>query len=93
MSATSASLDPFGVAAGKSIRRLANRSIHDRAVQLRVADDVEVEFVCECGDLNCREVVSLRLLEFDRLKKPGSVTAHEGGAATDRADDDGNAPW
>lgn len=77
MSATTAPLDPFGVQAAKSIRRLVNRSIHDRAVELRVADDAALEFFCECGDLNCKEIVSLRLIEFDRLTKPGSVAAHE----------------
>ena len=82
MSATSAPLDPFAVEAVKSVRRLVNRSIHDSAVELRVADDVELEFVCECGDLNCKEIVSLRLREFDRLTRPGSLTAHQGDGGT-----------
>ncbi len=61
---------------GRSVRRLVNRSIYDRAVQLRVADDVSMDFLCECGDLECAALVSLRLSEFDRLSLPGSVTAH-----------------
>ena len=89
MSATSAPLDPFAVQAAKSIRRLVNRAIYDSAAQLRVADDVELEFVCECGDLNCKEIISLRVIEFDRLSKPGSVTAHQ----SDRGDQPSQASF
>jgi hypothetical protein len=39
---------------------------------------VLMDFLCECGDLECAALVSLRLSEFDRLSLPGSVTAHGG---------------
>ncbi len=61
---------------GRSVRRLVNRSIYDRAVQLGVGDDVPMEFLCECGHLECAELVRLRLSEFDRLSLPGPVVAH-----------------
>ena len=35
-----------------------------------------VELVCECGDLACREVVSLPVSSFDRRSEPGAVVAH-----------------
>jgi hypothetical protein len=55
---------------------LVNRSIYERAVQLGVADDVAMEFLCEGGHLECGDLVSLRLTEFDTSSLPGSVTAH-----------------
>ncbi len=61
---------------GRSVRRLVNRSIYDRAVQLGVADDGPMEFLCECGHLECADLVRLRLTEFDTSSLPGSVTAH-----------------
>ncbi len=61
---------------GRSVRRLVNRSIYDRAVRLGVADDVPMEFLCECGHLECADLVRLRLTEFDTASLPGSVTAH-----------------
>ena len=84
MSATSASPDLLGVHAGQSIRRLANRAVRDSAAALRVPDDEIVDFMCECGDLNCKEVVGLELGDFDRFTEPGSIHAHghEGAPAT-----------
>ncbi len=76
MSATAASPDPLGVHAGQSIRRLANRAVRDSAAELRVPFHERVDFMCECGDLRCKEVVSLRLHDFDRFSEPGSITAH-----------------
>jgi hypothetical protein len=61
---------------GRSVRRLVNQSIYDRAVQFGVADDVPMEFLCECGHLECADLVRLRLTEFDTSSPPGSVTAH-----------------
>ena len=76
MSATAASPDPLGVHAGQSIRRLANRAVRDSASELGVPDDEQVDFMCECGDLRCTDVVSLRLGDFDRFSEPGSISAH-----------------
>ena len=73
---SNASVDLSAVQAARSIRRLVNRSIYDKAVELRVADDVPLEFVCECGDLRCTALVNITLPEFDRLARPGVVTAH-----------------
>lgn len=84
MSATTASSDPLGVHAGQSIRRLANRSVRESAAELRVPDDETIDFMCECGDLRCTEVVSLKLSDFDRFTDPGSISAHP---------DHGTADW
>jgi hypothetical protein len=78
----SASSAPYDISSeladqgGRSVRRLVNRSIYDRAVQLGVAGDVLMEFLCECGHLECGDLVRLRLTEFDTSSLPGSVTAH-----------------
>jgi hypothetical protein len=77
MSATSASIDPFDLRAGQSIRRLANRSVRESAAELRVPDTETADFICECGDLNCKQVVTLKLRDFDRLTGPGSINAHQ----------------
>ena len=62
--------------AGRSIRRLANRSIYVQAVELRVADDAPLELLCECGHLECNAVVTLPLSEFDLTSAPGTIVAH-----------------
>ena len=77
MSATAALPDPLGVRAGQSVRRLANRSIRDQAADLRAPDHEFADFMCECGDLGCRELVTLRLSDFDELTDAGSVNAHQ----------------
>ena len=77
MSATAASPDPLGLHAGQPVRRLANRAIRDHAAELRVPDHEFVDFMCECGDLGCREVVVLRLRDFDELSEAGSINAHD----------------
>jgi hypothetical protein len=76
MSATASTPDPLGVHAGQSIRRLANRSVRDSARELRVPDDEYVDFMCECGDLRCTEVVTLKLGDFHQFTEPGSISGH-----------------
>jgi hypothetical protein len=74
--AVSTGSDEVADQAGRSIRRLANRSIYDQAVELRVADDARVEFLCECGHLECHDVVVFPLSEFDTFSAPGTIVAH-----------------
>ncbi len=75
---TTVSTGPDEIAdqAGRSIRRLANQSIYDQALELRVADDAHVDFLCECGHLECNGVVSFPLSEFDTASAPGTIVAH-----------------
>ena len=35
----------------------------------------EFEFICECGDLNCRQFVAMTVAQY-RDSQPGSVVAH-----------------
>jgi len=57
------------------LRRFANNSIRDVAArQIRDASAI-VEFLCECGDLRCRELVGLTLAEYE-THQPGAVRAH-----------------
>lgn len=61
--------------AAVSIRRLVNTSIHDTAKRLAVNGDTSFDFVCECGDLRCTELITLTLAEYER-RHPGTVVAH-----------------
>jgi hypothetical protein len=45
-------------------------------MELNVPDDEPVEFMCECGDLRCTEVVTLTLGDFEQFSEPGSISAH-----------------
>ena len=57
------------------VRRLANDSIRDTA--LRFGDDSATvyEFLCECGDLGCPQLVELTLAEYEE-SRVGLVRAH-----------------
>jgi len=43
-------------------------------------EDAVREFVCECGDLSCSELVSLPLSTFDEASAPGSIVGHACGS-------------
>lgn len=64
-------LSPTPLATVVEVRRFVNDSIrkleHGRAT---------IDFVCECGDLRCRELVMLTPQEYDSTDA-GSVLAHE----------------
>lgn len=57
------------------LRRFANNSIRDVAARQAREASAVYEFLCECGDLRCRGLVELSLLDYDG-RSPGSVLAH-----------------
>jgi hypothetical protein len=57
------------------LRRFANNSIRDVAVRQGRDSTAIFEFLCECGDLRCRQLVELTLSDY-RATPPGSVLAH-----------------
>lgn len=57
------------------LRRFANNSIRDVAARHAPDASAVYEFLCECGDLRCRGLVELSLLDYDACS-PGSVLAH-----------------
>jgi hypothetical protein len=58
-----------------SIRRYVNDEIADTAFRFGANDGSRFEFVCECGELSCKAVVTMTLAEY-RLRGPGSVVGH-----------------
>ncbi len=62
------------VASAVSVRRLVNDSIRDGGA-FRADTVTSYEFLCECGDLRCRELVSLTVTQYDALEE-GTVVAH-----------------
>jgi hypothetical protein len=62
-------------ASAVDVRRLANDTIRDTA--LRFGDDSATvyEFLCECGDLACLQLVELTLAEYEE-SRAGLVRAH-----------------
>jgi hypothetical protein len=65
--------DPVESATG--LRRFANDSIRDVAARSQRDASTVLEFLCECGDLRCRQLVKLTLGDFG-ARTPGSVRAH-----------------
>jgi hypothetical protein len=61
--------------AAVAVRRLVNESIHDTAKRLDGSGDTAFDFVCECGDLQCKRIVALSLAEYEQ-RRPGTVVAH-----------------
>jgi hypothetical protein len=55
-----------------TIRRKVNDQIAVVATRLDPSSDGEFQFVCECGDLRCREVIALTLAAY-AASSPGSV--------------------
>jgi hypothetical protein len=55
-------------------RRLVNDEILDAATRFDDGSTV-FEFLCECGDLDCRETVKMTLADY-RATTPGSVVGH-----------------
>jgi hypothetical protein len=58
------------------VRRFCNDSIYKVAEGLDDPGGASFDFLCECGDLRCRQYVQLTLAEY-REREPGSVTAHD----------------
>jgi hypothetical protein len=60
--------------AASSVRRLVNDEILNAAS--RYDDETAVfVFVCECGNLKCRDLVKMTQADY-RATKPGTVVAH-----------------
>lgn len=76
MTTTEISPDAYGRSAATSVRRFANDSVAEIAERLDDGDGSAFEFICECGDLGCREMVAMTLTEY-RTRKPGSVVGHD----------------
>ena len=57
------------------VRRFVNDSIKDTAQRLGGDSATVYEFVCECGDLRCWQLVRLTLAEYDG-SDAGFVRAH-----------------
>jgi len=58
-----------------AVRRFANETIKDTAQRFGDDSATVYEFLCECGDLRCRELVKLTLAEYDE-SDAGFVRAH-----------------
>jgi hypothetical protein len=63
------------VQAATGQRRFANDSIRDMAVRQQRDASAIYDFLCECGDLGCRQLVELTLTDYAALP-PGSVLGH-----------------
>jgi hypothetical protein len=62
--------------AGRLVRRYVNDTIYAVAIE-QGGDDVTVrEFMCECGRLDCDQLVMLPLGVYDESCRAGSITAH-----------------
>jgi hypothetical protein len=62
-------------ASAVDVRRFVNDSIRDTAERFGGDSETVYDFVCECGDLRCRQLVSLTLAEYDE-SEAGSVQTH-----------------
>ena len=64
-----------GKAEATEVRRFANDSIRDVARRCGADPETVYEFMCECGDLRCRQLVLLTVAAYD-ASEPGSVRHH-----------------
>lgn len=58
------------------VRRVVNQTTYDVAVTQGVDADLPLEFMCECGRLECSEQIVLLLRQFDRSAPAGSIVGH-----------------
>jgi hypothetical protein len=58
------------------VRRVVNETTYDMAVSRGVDADLPLEFMCECGRVECSEQIVLLLRQFDRSAPVGSIVAH-----------------
>jgi hypothetical protein len=58
------------------------REVNERVSQVtEPAPSEQVEFLCECGDAECTESISLTLAEYERLRADPLVFGVKGGHA------------
>ena len=67
--------DSFGADAAVSLRRHVNDEVARTAERYKITEGDRFQFVCECGDLTCRQLVTLTLTGY-AASPPGSVLAH-----------------
>jgi len=60
----------------RRIRRVVNVTTFDLAITHGVDADLPLEFMCECGRIDCTEQIVLLLRQFDRSAPAGSIVAH-----------------
>ena len=60
----------------RRVRRVVNVTTFDLAVTQGVDADLPLEFMCECGRVECTEQIVLLLRQFDRSAPAGSIVAH-----------------
>jgi hypothetical protein len=57
-------------AKNEALFRAVNERIEDVAGELGVTD--EASFVCECGNVDCTEMMSMSLAEYERVRSQGT---------------------
>jgi len=62
--------------AGRLVRRYVNDTIYAVAIHQGGDDFTVREFMCECGRLDCDQLVMLPLGVYDESCRAGSITAH-----------------
>jgi hypothetical protein len=55
---------------------VVNVTTFDHAITQGVDADLPLEFMCECGRIECTEQIVLLLRQFDRSAPAGSIVAH-----------------
>ena len=60
----------------RRVRRVVNQTTFEVAVTQGVDADLPLEFMCECGRIECTEQIILLLRQFDRSAPAGSIVAH-----------------
>ena len=68
--------DQLARAAGQKVRRYVNESVYRTALDAGANELAVRDFVCECGDLECSELVCMPLSSFDESSRPGSIVGH-----------------
>ena len=71
--------DQLANAGGRKARRYVNESIYRAATLRGVSPASMPRFMCECGHLDCPELVALRLCDFDARSRPGTILARHKG--------------
>jgi hypothetical protein len=84
--------DQLANAGGRKVRRYVNESIYRAATRRGFEPSSMRRFMCECGYLDCPELVALRLGDFDDRSRPGSILAHHEGPYPDPVPPDDPKP-
>jgi hypothetical protein len=65
--------DQIAVAGGRKVRRYMNEPTYRAALRQRADENSMHRFMCECGHLDCPELIALRLVDFDERSRPGTI--------------------